>query len=314
MYPAMEDFSIDFVMDKGLNARSDADPAPALHARRGDDPARHAPARRSASASGSSIISTSTEVEGSLLDHHALGVDPRRRRSTPAGGRRHRAALAGHPAYRQPAPAARARLLPSQGQRCGHRPPPPPGDALDREGVDGAGLDRLDRPLPDRHHRAVPRRAGRSRGDRRHHQRRGGNARRGGRALPAQDRLRRAEPERPQERRLPRTRTWAMVRPPASRARANSRWDERAGGSDERDSADDRAGQIVFGIGSPVGYPGGAFWCWQAISLGRCHGSDDCRATSTSSGGDGSFYFPLGNLHPHLRSSSRFCSALFTRR
>ena len=142
LYPAMEDFSINFVMDKGLQRPDHAHPAPALHAGRGDDAARHAQlaaARALRDLPSPGLL----HGEGPLLHHPALRVDPGRRRSSRRGRTPSRGARAGTPRIAN-------RLLRRVRDYCqvkgdGVVTAAAAGDALDREGVDDAGLDRLDR-------------------------------------------------------------------------------------------------------------------------------------------------------------------------
>ena len=140
LYPAMEDFAVDFVLDKGPYARSDQAPVQAVHARRSDDPSRAArlTAQRPLRALPHLDFYTPTELEA-IVRRSAY---PRRR-----PGRRAAAEIARRS---RGTPRIANRLLRrvrdyAQVKGNGVVTATAAGDALDREGVDGAGLDRLDR-------------------------------------------------------------------------------------------------------------------------------------------------------------------------
>ena len=175
LYPAMEDFSVNFVIDKGLHARTIKYPLRpftlvAATTRPGMLSLAAARALRDLPSPGLLL------GRGSDRDRHALGVDPRRAASSPDGAEEI---------------ARRARGTPRIVNRLLRR-------VRDYAQVKGDGAvtaavaARRARPrgrrrararsarsaLPHRHHRALRRRPGRARGDRRHHQRRGRDARR----------------------------------------------------------------------------------------------------------------------------------------
>ena len=115
LYPAMEDFAVDFVLDKGPFAKAIRLAAQALHAGRRDDargPARVAAARplRAATSTWTSTARPSSR-RSSRRSAGLLGVEHRA-----GGGRRDRPPLARHAPHRQPTAAAGARLRPGQGR------------------------------------------------------------------------------------------------------------------------------------------------------------------------------------------------------
>src|SRR5204863_133727 len=125
--------------------------------------------------------------DGARAYRHPLGGYLRIARR--CGGRaRDRAPGARDAAHREPPAASRARLRAGPRPQGDHRPgrallPRPRGRRCARAGPAGP-------PVSDGDHRSVRRRAGGHRGDCGDDQRRGGNARRDGRALPPEDRLR----------------------------------------------------------------------------------------------------------------------------
>ena len=119
LYPAMEDFSINFVMDKGLNARTMRIPLrPFTLVGATTRPGMLSSPLRERFGIFHHLDFYSVEELCSIILRSAsiLGATVE-----PGGRGGHRAALARDPAHRQPAAAPRARLLPGQGRRGGHR-------------------------------------------------------------------------------------------------------------------------------------------------------------------------------------------------
>src|SRR5262252_33046 len=175
LYPAMEDFTVNFIMDKGLHARTMRIPL--------------RPFTLVAATTRPGMLSSPLRERFGIfhhLDFYSLGElhDIVARSASILGAR-----VEGDGAR---AIAQRSRGTPRIANRLLRRRCPRPRG----RGRQGPGPSRSS--LPHRDHRAVRRRAGRTRSDRRHYQRRVGNARGGGGALPAQDRLRGAHAHRSQ--------------------------------------------------------------------------------------------------------------------
>ncbi len=142
LYPAMEDFQIDFVVDRGAYAKTLKLPLTALHAVGATTRAGHADRAAARALRHRRIISTTTPPEDlERIVRRRPGVlgraDRCRRRRDDRGAQPRDAA------HREPAAAARARLC--RGARRRPITPGSPTRRCAREGVDELGLDRLDR-------------------------------------------------------------------------------------------------------------------------------------------------------------------------